>query len=148
MVTAQPSANRLSGTALPEATDKAIPTPELAPTTRAASTFTLYAYQGHLYASNVRGKLIELGTLTQGDNGGGCAYAIDGDDRPDGSGFASAQEALQEVARGITFLYLDGQFTAQRDLSDVHRPDLPDAPQVRVTLDPLGHANPAVEAAP
>ncbi len=142
MVTAQPSANALSGPDLPEATDKAIPTPEPAVSTHPAHRFTLYAYQGHVHVSNVRGKLIDLGSITE--DGDGWSYALDDEKCPGESGFASAQEALAAVARCVTFLYLDGQFTAQRDLSDVHRPDLPDAPQLQVSLDPRGLAEPVI----
>ncbi len=143
MPTAQPSANHTAATALPEATDHTlVPTPANAPSAHATHRFTLYAYRGRVYASNVRDKLIDLGTVSQQDDG--WAYALDGDVCPGESGFASAEEALAAVGRCVTFLYLDGQFTAQRDLSDVNRPDLPDAPQVRVTLDPKGLADPAV----
>ncbi|GAB2741449.1 hypothetical protein GCM10027019_21590 [Melaminivora jejuensis] len=146
MPTAQPSANDLSalpGATLPEATDRATPTPELAPTAHATQRFTLYAWHGHLYASNVRGKLIDLGTLTQ--DGDRWAYDIDGERCPADSGLASAEEALAAAARSLGFLYLDGQFTAQRDLSDVHRPDLPDAPQLRIAFDPHGQGGPLIE---
>lgn len=141
MVTAQPSGARLA----PELDDTLpIPTPALAPGAHASHRFTLYASQGRVLASNVRDKLIDLGTL-QASDGAGWSYDLDGEDCPAGSGFASAQEALAGLAQAITFLYLDGQFTAQRDLSDQPRPDLPDAPQVAVTLDPRGQAEPVLD---
>ena len=144
MPTAQPSsATTEPETDLPEGADKAIPVPAQAISAHASHRFTLYGYQGHVYASNVRDKLIDLGSLTEEEDGS-WAYALDGDECPGESGFASAEEALAGVARCIGFLYLDGQFTAQRDLSDIPRPDLPQAPQLRVTLDPRGVADPIV----
>ncbi|AVP56412.1 hypothetical protein C7H73_01145 [Pulveribacter suum] len=130
---------------MPEGTDDAIPTPAHAPGTHAAHTFTLYAYRGRLCASNVRDKLIDLGTLAE-RSGSGWAFELDGEGSLGGSGHASAEQALAAAARSVTFLYLDGQFTAQRDLSDVPRPDLPHAPQVVVTLDPRGVASPVLAA--
>ena len=114
-----------------------------APSAHPAHSFTLYAYRGRVYASNVRDKLIDLGSLAPQDDGT-WAYELDGEKCPNATGFASAEEALAAVAECVTFLYLDGQFTAQRDLSDVHRPDLPDAPQILVALDPRGAAGPVV----
>ncbi len=142
MLTAQPSAAALRTTPLPEGTDQAAPTPELAPTAHAAHRFTLYAWHGHVYASNVRDKLIDLGRLDQ--DGDTWSYALDGDACPAGSGFASAGQALAEVARCLTFLYLDGQFTAQRDQSGMPGPGLAEAPQAVVTLDPRGQAAPVI----
>lgn len=166
MPTAQPS----GGSAQPAddvaidqlVTGAAEPAPVLTAGSHASHTFTLYAYRGHVYASNVRDKLIDLGVLAREGVGSGEApeaaesrdpgsgpwhYELDGDHCPRGSGFADAQEALAHLGRALTFLYLDGQFTAQRDLSDVHRPDLPEAPQIVVTLDPRGQADPQVGTA-
>ncbi|WP_313311329.1 hypothetical protein [Pulveribacter sp.] len=144
MLTAQPSAARAAR--MPEGTDAAIPTPANAPSAHATRTFTLYAYRGRLCASNVRGKLIDLGSLAE-RSGSGWAFELDGEGSLGACGYASAEQALTAAAESMTFLFLDGQFTAQRDLSDVPRPDLPHAPQVVVALDPRGIASPVLAPA-
>ena len=110
-----------------------------------AHTFTLYASRDRVYASNVRDKLIDLGSLVR--QADGWAYQLDGDDRVEGEGFADVQQALAHLACSITFLYLDGQFTALHDLGDSSRPDVRDAPQLQVALDPRGQARPAIGVA-
>ncbi|WP_284466445.1 hypothetical protein [Diaphorobacter nitroreducens] len=62
-------------------------------------------------------------------------------------GFDDARQALAHIAASITFLYLDGQFTALQDLGDRSRPDVREAPQIQVALDPRGQARPAIGAA-
>lgn len=119
--------------------------PPLTPAAFPGQTFTLYAAQGRIYASNVRDKLIDLGRLDD-TSPGGCAYQLDGDEKLAGAGFATSEDALAHVAHAITFFYLDGQFTALADLGGASRPDLPTATQIQVTLDRKGHAAPAIEA--
>lgn len=114
------------------------------PTAPPGHTFTLYAVGGRLYASNVRDKLVDLGTLDRGD--GGYRYRLDGDDRAAASGFDTAEDALADVAGTVTFLYLDGQFTALADAGGAARPDLEDATRIHVTLDPKGRAEHAISA--
>ena len=58
-----------------------------------------------------------------------------------------AASRLRRFAASITFLYLDGQFTALQDLGDRARPDVRGAPQIQVALDPRGQARPAIGAA-
>ncbi|GKS82896.1 MULTISPECIES: hypothetical protein [unclassified Acidovorax] len=111
---------------------------------RAAQTFTLYAAGGRVYASNVRDKLIDLGGLTEAQ--GRYGYALDGGDQVARDGFPSPEDALADIASTVTFLYLDGQFTALEDLSDGRSPDLSDVPQIQISLDALGHGEPAIAA--
>lgn len=102
----------------------------------ASVPFVLYALRGRVYASNVKQKLIDLGRLgPEADST--WSYLLDGD-KATGSGFDGPEAALQHIARTTTFLFLDGQFTALEDLGGVDRPDLVEAPQCEVTLDPLG----------
>ena len=77
----------------------------------------------------------------------GWAYQLDGDGRVEAEGFDDALQALAHIAASITFLYLDGQFTALQDLGDRARPDVRGAPQIQVALDPRGQARPAIGAA-
>lgn len=123
------------------ATDASALTPAAFP----GQTFTLYAAQGRIYASNVRDKLVDLGRLDD-TQGSGHAYQLDGDEKLAGAGFATAEDALAHVAQSITFLYLDGQFTALADAGGAARPDLPSATQIQITLDRRGQAAPAIEA--
>ena len=106
--------------------------------------FVLYALRGRVYASNVKQKLVDLGELVQDGDGGTYAYLLDGD-KSTGSGFATVQEALAHIAQTTTFLFLDGQFTALEDLGGADRPDLVDAPQLEVTLDPLGRGEKIID---
>lgn len=106
--------------------------------------FTLYAAQGRVLCSNKRDKLIDLGLLHQEE--GAWQYQMDGDETVAATGFATAEEALADLAGTITFLYLDGQFTALADVGEGGRPDLADATQIHITLDPLGHGSPAIAA--
>lgn len=119
--------------------------PPLSPGAHPGQTFTLYASHGRIYASNVRDKLVDLGELERQD-GQGFRYQLDGDGKAAASGFETAEEALADVAGMVTFLYLDGQFTALADLGGAQRPDLQAATQIQVTLDRLGHAAPAIAA--
>lgn len=106
-------------------------------------SFTLYAAQGRLYASNTAQKLVDLGALTQ--EADHWRYLLDGN-KLQGSGFFTAQEALRDVAQKIRFLYLDGQFTALADSRDSPGLDLADATRVDITLDALAPGEPATDA--
>ena len=106
--------------------------------------FVLYALKGRVVASNVKQKLVDLGRLSQDGEGDTYSYLLDGDNAT-GSGFADAQEALSHIAQTTTFLFLDGQFTALEDLGGTERPDLADAPQLEVTLDPLGRGEKMID---
>lgn len=105
--------------------------------------FALYALRGRVYAGNVRQKLIDLGRMGPGEDGS-WSYLLDGD-KATGSGFAGPQEALEHIAATITFLFLDGQFTALEDLGGTDRPDLQDAPRCEVTLDPRGRGERVID---
>lgn len=105
--------------------------------------FVLYALHDRVYASNVKQKLIDLGSLTR-EGDGTYAYLLDGD-KTTGSGFESPEAALSHVAAMVSFLFLDGQFTALEDLGGADRPDLVDAPQLEVTLDPLGRGEKMID---
>ncbi|MFY3385102.1 VCBS domain-containing protein [Paracidovorax sp. MALMAid1276] len=96
--------------------------------------FTLYALRGRVLASNVRGKLVDLGQLAQ-EGDGSWSYRLDGD-QSTGSALGSADEALDHIARTTTFLFMDGQFTALEDLGGAGRPDLAAAAQRAVLLKP------------
>lgn len=105
-----------------------------APSDPAGVPFTLYALRGRVLASNVRGKLVDLGHLAQ-EGDGSWAYRLDGD-QSTGSALASAEDALDHIASTTTFLFLDGQFTALEDLGGAARPDLETAVQREVVLSP------------
>ena len=68
--------------------------------------FVLYALQGRVYASNVKQKLIDLGSQAR-ESDGTYAYLLDGD-HTTGSGFDSPEAALAHVAHMVSFLFLDG----------------------------------------
>jgi hypothetical protein len=110
-------------------------------TTRTRQTFMLYATGGRIYASNVKQKLIDLGSIA--GEADGFAYQLDGEG-PGGGGFASAEEALRDLAGKLRFLYLDGQFTAVRDMRDQPGLRLDQAAQLELTLDELGRDEPAI----
>ena len=111
---------------------------------RTGEPFTLYAVNGRVYARNTKNKLIDLGRLSAQDDGT-WSYLLDGD-KTTGGGFKDADAALKHIAGAITFLFLDGQFTAVKDLGGGDRPDLQDAPQHDFTLDPLGRGERMVDA--
>lgn len=104
-------------------------------------TFILYAARDRVFASNVRQKLIDLGSLTQ--HNASFSYELDGD-HEGGDGFKSAEEALRDIGETISFLYLDGQFTALPDARGPEGPDLAEALQLAITLDELGEGEPAI----
>lgn len=106
---------------------------------RSRQTYTLFAAHGRVYASNVRQKLIDLGSLAETD--GRYRYELDGD-HATGEGFASAEDALHDIGERVSFFFLDGQFTALGDRRD-DVPGLEKAPQLEVTLDELGQGEPA-----
>lgn len=107
--------------------------------------FTLYAAQSRVLCSNKRDKLVDLGALER-EGSGTWRYQLDADEKIAAAGFASSEEALADVAGAVTFLFLDGQFTALMDVGEGGRPDLADAAQIHITLDPLGHGSPAIAA--
>ncbi|RAR75980.1 hypothetical protein AX018_105822 [Paracidovorax anthurii] len=112
-----------------------------APAAPTGVPFTLYAAHGRVYASNVRDKLIDLGRLDR--EGGGYAYRLDSDPKVASGGFESAEHALAGIAGAVTFLFLDGQFTALADVGG-ERPDLIDAPQIHVTMDTQCRSEPSI----
>ena len=127
----------MSATATPLSSDSTVPSPPASGSRSGASVpFFLYALRGRVYASNVKQKLIDLGRLTQQDDGT-WTYLLDGD-KSTGAGFETPEAALQHMAATTTFLFLDGQFTALEDLGGVDRPDVQAAPQCEVSLDSLG----------
>jgi hypothetical protein len=96
--------------------------------------YTLYAAHGRVYAQNVTHAIIDLGALAR-DGGGTYAYRLDGNELA-GSGFATPDAALREIASRLHFLWLDGQFTA---LPDVRQGlDLSGAAKLEIALDELG----------
>lgn len=109
-------------------------TPNPAPASAHGVPFVLYALRGRVYASNVKQKLIDLGEITRGADGQ-YSYLLDGD-KTTGSGFDTPEAALAHVAAMVSFLFLDGQFTALEDLGGADRPDLVGAPQLEVMLEP------------
>jgi hypothetical protein len=96
--------------------------------------FTLFAARGRVYARNTEQKVIDLGSLTRAD--GGFAYELDGNHQT-GSGLASEEAALREIAGKIRFLWLDGQFTAVADARDDPNLDLDGATRLDFVLDEL-----------
>lgn len=112
--------------------------------TPAAQTYRLYAANGRVYASNIRQKLIDLGSLAE--RGGGFVYALDGNHRAS-EGFASAPQALAHLAGQLSFLYLDGQFTALADVRGPVGPNLDGAVELDITLDELDESDAAAGAA-
>jgi hypothetical protein len=104
-------------------------------------TFILYAAGGRIFATNVRQKLIDLGSLTQ--QNGSFSYELDGD-HESGQGFKSEDQALRDISEKISFLYLDGQFTAVADTRGPEGPDLAGVAQLEITLDELGEGEPAI----
>lgn len=125
-------------------------TPSAGATQPPGQPFTLYASAGRVLCSNKRDKLVDLGTLeaggSEGAEDGAWRYQLDGDDTITASGFPSAEEALADLAGAMTFLFLDGQFTALADVGEGGRPELADATQIHITLDPLGHGSTAIAA--
>jgi hypothetical protein len=100
-----------------------------------AQSYTLYAADGRVYASNIRQKLVDLGELAP--EGGAFGYRLDGN-QASGSGFADEKAALRDLGKALSFLFLDGQFTALTDQRGHAGPDLSDAPQIEITLDEFG----------
>jgi len=95
--------------------------------------FTLYAAGGRVYAKNVAYSIVDLGSLAQ--QGDDWCYRLDGN-QLSAAGFASPEEALQDIARRLQFLWLDGQFTALPDVKD--DVDLAGAAKLEFSLDELG----------
>lgn len=97
----------------------------------ATNTFTLYASHGRIYAENVDGKLVDIGALQH--TGDAWTFRLDADGI-EGEALDTPAHALADIQERITFLYLDGQFTALPDVRDEARLTA-DAPQVAITLD-------------
>ena len=104
--------------------------------------FTLYATEGRVYVSNVRNKLVDLGSIEQAP--GGIGYVLDGEG-PAGTGFGDIAAALGDIARRVSFLYLDGQFTAQADLRESMADRLDGSAQLHFDVDELGPGEPATD---
>jgi hypothetical protein len=106
--------------------------------------FVLYAAKGRIYARNRTQKVIDLGAITHED-GGSFRYLLDGNQQSDG-GFFTEEEALHAIARGIRFLWLDGQFTAVGDARDDANLDLDGATRITIELDEMPPGERAVDA--
>ncbi|HYF41193.1 MAG TPA: hypothetical protein VEA35_01980 [Ramlibacter sp.] len=96
--------------------------------------FSLYAANGRIYASNIDQKLIDLGSLTQEPDG--FAWRLDGN-QLSGRGLPDAVAALRDVVRQMSYLYLDGQFTALADVREDDNLHLLNAPQLNIVVDEL-----------
>jgi hypothetical protein len=101
---------------------------------RRQQPFTLYGANGRVYATNVDQKLVDLGALARQE--GGFDYLLDGN-KLDGTGLPSAEAALQELASRLSFLYLDGQFTALADVRGSEGVNLDGAARLDIVLDEL-----------
>jgi hypothetical protein len=97
--------------------------------------YTLFAARGRVYARNTEQKIIDLGELARED-GGTFRYRLDGNGLA-GSGSATEDGALRELARHLRFLWLDGQFTAVADARDDPTLNLDGATQLDIVLDEL-----------
>jgi hypothetical protein len=106
------------------------PTPDAYPRPQ---PFTLYAAHGRIYASNVDQKLIDLGAISRNDQG--FCWLLDGNQER-GDGHLTEEAALRDLSRRISFLFLDGQFTANADVRDTDI-SLDGATRLDVTLDEL-----------
>lgn len=109
----------------------AAPSPEAA---RRERPFTLYAANGRVYATNVDQKLVDLGALWRDDQG--FQYCLDGNGLR-GDGVITAEAALREIAGRLSFLFLDGQFTALADLRGTDGVALDGAARLDMVLDEL-----------
>lgn len=109
---------------------------------RSRQPFTLYATDDRVYASNVRNKLVDLGSIERAD--GRINYLLDGSG-PAGEGFDDLPSALRDMAARLSFLYLDGQFTAQADLRDGDAPALDRAQRLDIEIDELGPGEAAID---
>jgi hypothetical protein len=105
--------------------------------------FTFYAADGRVYVSSAEQKLIDLGALTEQDNG--FAYLLDGNQLR-GEGLPSAQAALRHIVDHIRYLYLDGQFTALADMHGNQAVHLDGAPRIDVMVDVLQRGEPMEDA--
>ena len=107
-------------------------------------TFTFYAADGRVLASNADQKLVDLGALTQQPQG--WCYLLDGNQQS-AEGLPSPEAALRHIADHTRFLYLDGQFTALADLREGSAPvHLEGAPRIEVSLDVLQRGEPMEDA--
>ena len=104
--------------------------------------FTLYATEGRVYVSNVRNKLVDLGSIEHAADGIG--YVLDGEG-PAGTGFEDIAAALGDISKRVSFLYLDGQFTAQADLRESMADRLDGSTQLHFDIDELGPGEPATD---
>lgn len=107
-------------------------------------TYTLFAFNGRVYARNVAGKIIDLGAMS-GNDANGWHYQLDGGERTAG-GFADAFEALRDIGEHVLFFFMDGQFTALADL-DYLASALAQATQIDITLQEKPHPEPLVKPA-
>lgn len=103
--------------------------------------YTLYATNGRVYVSNVDGALVDLGPLAP--QGAGWSYRLEGSELT-GDGFDGAEAALHHIASRLHFLWVDGQFTAQRDVRG--EVDLAQAVRLDIELDELGPNTPVMDA--
>jgi hypothetical protein len=106
------------------------PTPEASPRPQ---PFTLYAANGRIYATNVDQKLIDLGSISRDEQG--WRWCLDGNQQR-GEGQLTEEAALRALSRQVSYLFIDGQFTANADLrgSDV---SLAGATRLDIVLDEL-----------
>jgi hypothetical protein len=107
------------------------------------ASYTLLAANGRVYARNVDQKVIDLGALSQQDDG--WCYLLDGNQQS-GQQLFTAEEALREIAGQLRFLWLDGQFTAVADARDDRDFNIDGAEELLIALDELRPGEPITDA--
>lgn len=98
--------------------------------TQLQQTYTLYASHGRIYAENRDGKLVDIGSVRKEGNTYRCHLDADGVLT---EAMPSPERAMADLQQRISFLYLDGQFTALPDTRQQAKLAA-DAPHTSITL--------------
>lgn len=93
-------------------------------------TYTLYASHGRVYAENRDGKLVDIGSVRKEGNSYRCHLDADGVLT---EAMPSPERAMADLQQRISFLFLDGQFTALPDARQQAKL-AGDAPRTSITL--------------
>lgn len=96
--------------------------------------YFIYLYEQRILAQNIDGHIIDIGGYDTEERG--ISWLLDGN-KEHGEERASEQEALDDIASKIDFLFLDGQFTSLPDLSADYGDRLDTASAKQIVLNEL-----------
>ena len=100
--------------------------------------YLLYSCQSRLLVENIDGHVVDIGGAEL--VGGKLRWQLDGKEAK-GTTENEAEEMLNDVARHLSFLFVDGQFTSLADVRGEYGDRLDNAPSREISLSELNDSD-------